>query len=264
MASSPTPLEKAKTALRSLLLSSPRGLSAEQIAKDWEMIMFTQCPYRELGFKSVVEFVESLPDVAAATREGSYIVYTAVPDKSTAHIKELVDNQRKGKNHRLANRRQPRGPPPRQAARMPPMASSAKGSAPKRRHGASSVRVHPPPTSYAQRASLPSSSAANYSTASSSLSSKLSDVKSNLRTLLTNYPKGVHINMIAEAYRRHFKASIPVTGNEKLEAYLRSLPDIVNLQQRPQGLMCYLKGQCIWKTMPFLRQGVCRSLLQCL
>ena len=116
-----TPLDKAKQFLRSLLLSTPNGLSARNVEEDWQAMGYVACPYRELGFSSVENFLRSVPDVAELkSRRGSENIYGGVADKSTKHIKELVVNQKNSKA-----RRRPRAQGTSRFA--PPMPSRGRG-----------------------------------------------------------------------------------------------------------------------------------------
>ena len=60
-------LEKTKKELRSVLISAPRGVPARLLLKDYKAVTGKELPYRQLGFRSLDEFLRAIQDVACAT-----------------------------------------------------------------------------------------------------------------------------------------------------------------------------------------------------
>ncbi len=91
-------LEKTKKALRSVLISAPRGVPVRLLVGDFRMVLGYELPYRQLGFNNLDAFVHSIPDVV---RLGSGLqgepTYFAVADSKTSQILRFVASQRKPK-----------------------------------------------------------------------------------------------------------------------------------------------------------------------
>lgn len=85
-------MEAAKKEIRSLLLSTPHGLTAAELQDDYQSLMYKTCPFRELGFSSPEHLLRAIPDVAR--EKGRTGVFCAVPDASTAGIASLIKRQR--------------------------------------------------------------------------------------------------------------------------------------------------------------------------
>jgi len=86
-----------KIELRSVLLGMKNGASLRQFHNEFETRMGRSIPFKQLGFKNVVELIENLPDVAYLDYDnsGDLRVY-AVPDDKTAHIARMVSKQKVG------------------------------------------------------------------------------------------------------------------------------------------------------------------------
>eukprot|EP00117_Sycon_ciliatum_P043077 scpid13002/ scgid31240/ Tudor domain-containing protein 5 len=230
-------MEPAKLALRSLLLSAPRGLSAAQIAGDWQVILYKACPFRELGFSSVEQMLEAMPDVAERNYSG---IYTAVANKATAHIKELVDKQKKGKNSRTRGR---------QAAARAPRVFSA----PTRRQPSATVRRQPAGSAtFRDRlqfssSNRPPSAASTQSSASCGLSAPRVPygIREAMRKLLEMYPNGLPVEKVVSEFTSKVSKNGPLVparmGFQSTEEFLTAMPDIVVLQQRSRGQVAYAK-----------------------
>lgn len=54
-------LDDIKTILRSLLISSPRTLTVEDLRRDYRQTENRECPL--LGYRNFTEFLQSIPDV---------------------------------------------------------------------------------------------------------------------------------------------------------------------------------------------------------
>lgn len=91
-------LDKTRKALRSVLISAPRGVPAHLLASDFRMVLGYELPYKQLGFTKLDEFVRSIPDVVRLGNglEGEP-TYFAVADSKTSQILRFVSSQKKPK-----------------------------------------------------------------------------------------------------------------------------------------------------------------------
>lgn len=64
--------------------------------EDYHCILGEYIPYRKCGFKTLEDLVRSLPNVRLSV-VGSEIFIDAKPDEKTAHIVDLVRNQKPAK-----------------------------------------------------------------------------------------------------------------------------------------------------------------------
>lgn len=88
-------LKNTRSMLRSVLLSAPRGVRARNLEAEYRGITGKIIPYRELGYKSLKDFMNTLQDVATLSTAGGEPVYYGVADSSTAHIAKMVSKQKK-------------------------------------------------------------------------------------------------------------------------------------------------------------------------
>jgi len=103
-------LKNTRSMLRSVLLSAPRGVRARNLEAEYRGITGKNIPYRELGYRSLKDFMSSLQDVARLSTSEGEPTYHGVADASTAHIAKMVSKQKKPKK-----KTQPLfGPPKRQ------------------------------------------------------------------------------------------------------------------------------------------------------
>ncbi|KAK3609409.1 hypothetical protein CHS0354_001339 [Potamilus streckersoni] len=84
-----------KSMLRATLISSKEGLPPNKLLADYEELTGEPLPFKSLGFKSLKEFIESIPDVVEIRRNaaGEILLY-AVADETNKHILKLVSNQK--------------------------------------------------------------------------------------------------------------------------------------------------------------------------
>ena len=90
-------LKNTRSMLRSVLLSAPRGVRARNLEGEYRGITGKSIPYRELGYKSLKDFMNTLQDVARLSTAEGEPVYYGVADSSTAHIAKMVAKQKKPK-----------------------------------------------------------------------------------------------------------------------------------------------------------------------
>ena len=87
-------LESVKKEIRSLLLSAPVGLTVRELTNDFSEFLGKPLPWRQLNYNNAEEFLHDMPDTVEISWNGSTMVLKGVSDKSTAHIKKLVSNQK--------------------------------------------------------------------------------------------------------------------------------------------------------------------------
>ena len=88
-------LDKTKKALRSLLISAPRGVVVHLLAKDYNMVMGKELPYRELGYRSLDDFINSIPDTIRLGHGPGGLTCYAVANAETQQIARFVALQKK-------------------------------------------------------------------------------------------------------------------------------------------------------------------------
>jgi hypothetical protein len=88
-----------KTELRSILISSQQGCNIQQLGRDYAAYNARkEIPFRDMGYRSLIELLTSMPDVARIDHTRAPIIVHGVADQNTAHIKKLVMTQKRKKN----------------------------------------------------------------------------------------------------------------------------------------------------------------------
>ncbi|KAK7489405.1 hypothetical protein BaRGS_00019349 [Batillaria attramentaria] len=91
-------LKSTKAMIRSVLISEKDGVPASRFMGDYRGITGENIPYKNFGYKSLEDFIRSIPDVVyARTGRGGELTYFAVADEATAHIQKLVSKQKSKK-----------------------------------------------------------------------------------------------------------------------------------------------------------------------
>jgi hypothetical protein len=54
----------------------------------------SKIPYQDLGYRSLEQFLNSLPDVSVQLGHGGEMILHAIPNKNTEHIAALVSKQK--------------------------------------------------------------------------------------------------------------------------------------------------------------------------
>lgn len=87
-----------KTEIRSVLISSQNGCDEQLLMKGYAGYNGNkEIPFRRMGFKTLIELLISMPDVARIDRRNGFVVVYGVADQSTIHIDKLVRNQKPNK-----------------------------------------------------------------------------------------------------------------------------------------------------------------------
>ena len=95
-------ITKIKKNLRCTLLPFKNGLSPGGLEVEYHRFLEEDIPFRRLGFKDLITFLISIPDVVTIGKSpGGDLVIKGKADKSTYHIQEMVVNQ-KDNNHTLS------------------------------------------------------------------------------------------------------------------------------------------------------------------
>ncbi|CAG2115906.1 unnamed protein product [Medioppia subpectinata] len=87
-------LTDTKIAIKSLVISSPLGISLTKLCRDFEDIEGKEVPYKELGFDTLTALLKSMTDMVRPIFDANQsVTLFPVVDDSTAHITDLVANQ---------------------------------------------------------------------------------------------------------------------------------------------------------------------------
>jgi hypothetical protein len=87
-----------KAELRSLLISSQQGCNEQQLIRDYaEYNARKKIPYGDMGYKSLIELLTSMPDVARIDQTRMPMIIHGVADQNTVHIKKFVMTQKRKK-----------------------------------------------------------------------------------------------------------------------------------------------------------------------
>jgi hypothetical protein len=63
-------------------------------ADEYRRLEGREIPYRELGYKSLEQFVYSLPDVSVTVGHGGEKILKAIPNENTEHLATLISKQK--------------------------------------------------------------------------------------------------------------------------------------------------------------------------
>lgn len=101
--------EKVAVDIRSLLLSTPIGLTAKQLRDDYHSFVGRTLPYRELGYYGVEDMVKDMPDVVQVSWQAGQMILKAVVNEETKRIASLVSRQRLSDKAKKEQRRRRMG-----------------------------------------------------------------------------------------------------------------------------------------------------------
>ena len=84
-----------KRQLRSTLLPNKNGLVPLALEKEYRGFFGKDIPFKEFGFKDLITFLHSMPDVVTIERlRGGDLIVKAKADESPSHIQEMVFKQK--------------------------------------------------------------------------------------------------------------------------------------------------------------------------
>lgn len=90
--------KKTRVLLRSVLVSSPRGVPLSHLNKEYRVFSYSNIPFKEMGFDSVESFIKSIPDVASLKRDNDgQLVVVGVASEADKHVAKLIAKQKKPK-----------------------------------------------------------------------------------------------------------------------------------------------------------------------
>ncbi|XP_029197826.2 tudor domain-containing protein 5-like isoform X1 [Acropora millepora] len=81
--------------VRSLLISAKYGLTVAELQRDYNDMIKKPLPFRELGYKTPVDMLKDMPNVARPTWEKGVLILKGIADASTRHIANLVERQKR-------------------------------------------------------------------------------------------------------------------------------------------------------------------------
>ena len=91
-------LNDVKKRIRALLISVKGGCTLKALYEDYRFVIGEQLPYSRFGYKTLVSFIKTMPDVVSIrVRDGNTLLY-AVPDNNTQHLSRLVSRQRSSRS----------------------------------------------------------------------------------------------------------------------------------------------------------------------
>ncbi|XP_071097554.1 tudor domain-containing protein 5-like [Haliotis cracherodii] len=114
--------EETKKQIRGLILSSPVGLTLRELRTDYENFIGPPIPYRQLGYNSIEDFLQDIPDTVCPSWEKGILILKAPTDPTTQHIERLVSRQKIPNKKKWAVLRKP--PPRRNTYRPAPIVPS--------------------------------------------------------------------------------------------------------------------------------------------
>jgi len=82
--------ERTKIDIRAVLNSTPTCLPLSRLEADYEKLASHTIPYREMGYNTLTEFVEDIPDVVSCWMSHGQLMLKAVDIKKTERITGLV------------------------------------------------------------------------------------------------------------------------------------------------------------------------------
>ncbi|XP_044729278.1 uncharacterized protein LOC123292629 [Chrysoperla carnea] len=89
-------LEKTtKSILKSLTLSSAKGITVQNLCRDYRDIVGTAIPFQKLGYSDLMGFLKSIPDTIFISGSGMSALVIPVTDEKTAHLEDMIQKQKK-------------------------------------------------------------------------------------------------------------------------------------------------------------------------
>ncbi|XP_019769660.2 tudor domain-containing protein 7B isoform X1 [Dendroctonus ponderosae] len=89
-------LDEVKNEIRSCIISSKAMLTLKQLSSDYMMLVGDPIPFKNLGFQSLEGLIKSFPDLDLK-KQGNVTYAVAKQSEKSAHISELISNQKSPK-----------------------------------------------------------------------------------------------------------------------------------------------------------------------
>lgn len=198
--------ELTKRELRSILLSTTRSLTLDQVEEDYKRLVGYHIRYREMGYNTLSDFIQDIPDVVSCRLMYGKMVVTGVADSATQHIASLVARQKKPRVKRGQGRTY--------------VNSRFVSSAPR--------NIGP---SMAERSQSESLRLQNEGRMDMNQSYNI--FRGQVKELLFANPTGILLKQFESVFARRFKCPLPVQrlGYRTLTALLESMPDILSFDR---------------------------------
>ena len=90
-------LERCKKYLRSTLLSNKGGIRAAEVNRHYMDLVGEGIPYTQFKFRTLEDFLISMPDVCQICWSGRDLMVMGVADSATQHIEKMVARQQNSK-----------------------------------------------------------------------------------------------------------------------------------------------------------------------
>ncbi|XP_073993949.1 uncharacterized protein isoform X1 [Rhodnius prolixus] len=87
-------LKTLKAEIRSLIVSSPVGLTVEKFLREFKECIGLTLPFKDFGYSNAQDFLNSMPDVLQLKKTATGVLLVPVENELTSHINKLVSNQR--------------------------------------------------------------------------------------------------------------------------------------------------------------------------
>ncbi|RZF39978.1 hypothetical protein LSTR_LSTR002381 [Laodelphax striatellus] len=94
-----------RSVIRSILVSNPNEMTLQFLDRDFKEMEGYPIPYHKFGFKSLLDYVKSIPDTVTVKGSFSNPVVLPVATEKAAHVEKLVLKQRLATNRRMPARR---------------------------------------------------------------------------------------------------------------------------------------------------------------
>ncbi|XP_014676856.1 PREDICTED: tudor domain-containing protein 7-like [Priapulus caudatus] len=103
-------VKSVKSMLRSVLLSEKGGVKFTKLNYDYQDITGDSIPFKSLGFRTLEEFLRSVPDVCQIINRGGDMLCVGVADETTAHVQRLIMRQKSKKKPAISGKNRYRTP----------------------------------------------------------------------------------------------------------------------------------------------------------
>ncbi|XP_050394342.2 tudor domain-containing protein 5 [Patella vulgata] len=92
--------------IRAVLLSSPVGLTIQELRRDYNDFIGSPLPFRSFGYHDLEDYITDIPEILTVTWQDGKKVLRATADETTRHIEKLVSRQKVTNKNKWAVLRQ--------------------------------------------------------------------------------------------------------------------------------------------------------------